>query len=167
LFLNGQSLGKKAKPADDSPRTWDVTFAKGTLRAVARNKGQEVATDELKTAGPPARIVLTTSRPRLSASWDDAAYVTARVVDANGVLCPNANNLIKFSMTGPGQIAAVDNGDVNSHEAYQASQRKVYQGQCVAIVKAKGTGGGITMKASAPGLADGNVTIDTGAKAAQ
>ena len=167
LFLNGQSLGKKAKPADDSPRAWDVTFAKGTLRAVARNKGQEVATNELKTAGPPARIILNTSRPRLSPSWDDAAYVTARVVDANGVLCPNADNLIKFSMTGPGQIAAVDNGDVNSHEAYQSTQRKVYRGECVAIVKSKGIGSGITLKASAPGLADGTVTIDTGAKAAQ
>ncbi|HEX8330623.1 MAG TPA: glycoside hydrolase family 2 TIM barrel-domain containing protein [Hymenobacter sp.] len=58
LFLNDKSLGKKAKPADDSPRTWDVTFAKGTLRAVARNKGQEVATDELKTARPPASFSL-------------------------------------------------------------------------------------------------------------
>jgi beta-galactosidase len=93
--------------------------------------------------------------------------VTARVVDANGVLCPNADNPIKFSMTGPGQVAAVDNGDVNSHEAYQASQRKVYRGECVAIVKAKSTGGGITLKASAPGLADGTVTIDTGAKVTQ
>ena len=167
LFLNGQSLGTKSKPADDSPRAWDVTFAKGTLRAVARNKGQEVAADELKTAGPPARIVLSTSRPRLGAGWDDAAYVTARVVDANGVVCPNSDNFIKFSLTGPGQIAAVDNGDVNSHEGYQVSQRKAYRGECVAIVKATGTGGGITMKAFAPGLADGSVTIDTGAKAAQ
>nr|GFC45442.1 hypothetical protein [Tanacetum cinerariifolium] len=74
LFLNGKSLGTKAKPADDAPRAWDVTFAKGTLRAVARNKGKEVVTDELKTAGPPARIVLSTDRPRLANSWDDVAY---------------------------------------------------------------------------------------------
>jgi beta-galactosidase len=36
LFLNGQSLGAKPKPADDSPRQWSVTYARGTLRAVAR-----------------------------------------------------------------------------------------------------------------------------------
>ena len=167
LFLNGTSLGKKTKPADDSPRAWDVTFAKGTLRAVARNKGQEVATDELKTAGPPARIVLTSSRSRLGAAWDDAAYITARVVDANGVLCPNADNQITFTLAGAGMIAAVDNGNVNSHEGYQTNQRKVYQGQCVAIVKAKSVGGPIAVKASAPGLTDGTVTVETGAKANQ
>lgn len=161
LFLNGQSLGKKAKPADDSPRAWDVTFAKGTLRAVARNKGQEVATDELKTAGPPARIILTTSRPKLGATWDAAAYVTARVVDANGILCPNADNQITFSMTGPALLAAVDNGNVASHEGYQTNQRKAYQGQCIAIVKAKSAGAGITVKASAPGLTDGTLTMET------
>jgi beta-galactosidase len=161
LFLNGQSLGKKDKPANDAPRAWDVTFAKGTLRAVARNKGQEVATDELKTAGAPARIILTTSRPKLGASWDDAAYITARVVDANGILCPNADNQITFSMTGPSLLAAVDNGNVASHEGYQVNQRKAYQGQCIAIVKAKSAGAGITVKASAPGLTDGTVTMET------
>ena len=162
LFLNGKSLGTKSRPADDSPRAWDVTFAKGTLRAVARTQGQEVAIDELKTAGPPARIVLTTSRPKLGTSWDDAAYVTARVVDANGILCPNADNQITFSLTGPALLAAVDNGNVASHESYQANQRKAFQGQCVAIVKAKSGGGGITVKASAPGLTDGAVTMETG-----
>ncbi|MDO7851710.1 glycoside hydrolase family 2 TIM barrel-domain containing protein [Hymenobacter convexus] len=161
LFLNGQSLGKKDKPANDAPRAWDVTFAKGTLRAVARNKGQEVATDELKTAGPPARIVLSTSRPKLGASWDDAAYLTARVVDADGVLCPNADNQLTFTMTGPALLAAVDNGNVASHEGYQTNQRKAYQGQCIAIVKAKSAGGAITVKASAPGLTDGTVTMET------
>jgi beta-galactosidase len=160
LFLNGKSLGTKPKPADDSPRAWDVTFAKGTLRAVARNEGQEAATDELRTAGPPARIVLSTSRPRLGTGWDDVAYVTARVVDANGVLCPNADQQLTFSLTGPGALAAVDNGNVASHEPYQARQRKVYQGQCIALVKATGASGKLSLKASAAGLTDGAITLD-------
>ncbi|RZK61826.1 MAG: DUF4982 domain-containing protein, partial [Hymenobacter sp.] len=160
LFLNGQSLGKKAKPADDSPRAWDVTFARGTLRAVARNQGREVATDELRTAGLPARIVLSTSRPRLGTSWDDVAYITARVVDADGILCPNADQQLTFSVAGPGTLAAVDNGNVASHEPYQARQRKAYQGQCVALVKAAGPRGQLSLKASAPGLADGTITLE-------
>jgi beta-galactosidase len=160
LFLNGKSLGTKPKPADDSPRAWDVTFAKGTLRAVARNKGQEVATDELRTAGAPARIVLSTSTPRLGTTWDDVAYVTARVVDASGVLCPNADPQLTFSVAGPGTLAAVDNGNVASHELYQASQRKAYQGQCVAIVKAQGPSGRLTLKAAAPGLTEGTITLE-------
>jgi beta-galactosidase len=160
LFLNGKSLGTKPKPADDAPRAWDVTFAKGTLRAVARNKGQEVATDELKTAGPPARIVLSTDRPRVANDWDDVAYLTARVVDANGVLCPNADQQLTFSASGPGAVVAVDNGNLASHEAYQALTRHVYQGQCIAIVKANADSGRLVLRASAPGLTDGTLTLE-------
>ena len=159
LFLNGKTLGAKPKPADDSARNWDVTFAPGTLRAVARNGGKEVAVDELKSAGAAARIVLTTNRPELTPDFDSAAYVTAQVVDANGVVNPNANTAITFTLTGPGAVAAVDNGSNTSHELYQTNKCKVAQGQCIAIVKANAAGGGIMLKASAPGLADGSVSI--------
>jgi beta-galactosidase len=160
LFLNGKSLGTKAKPADDAPRAWDVTFAKGTLRAVARNKGKEVATDELKTAGPPARIILSTDRPRLANSWDDVAYLTARVVDANGVLCPNTDQQLTFSASGPGAVVAVDNGNLSSHEAYQALARHAYQGQCIAIVKANAPSGQVVVNVAAPGLTGGTLTLE-------
>jgi beta-galactosidase len=160
LFLNGKSLGAKLKPADDSPRAWDVTFAKGTLRAVARNKGKEAATDELKTAGPPARIVLSTDRPKLAHDWDDVAYITARVVDAYGVLCPNTDQQVTFSASGAGAVVAVDNGNIASHELYQAQARQVYQGQCIALVKANAPSGKITLSAAAPGLAPGTLTLD-------
>lgn len=161
LFLNGESLGSKHKPADDSPRGWDVTFAKGTLRAVARNRGKEVAAEELVTAGAPARIVLSSSRPRLTPGFDDAAFVTARVVDANGVTCPNATNAISFSVAGPGQLTAVDNGDVTSHASYQGNQCIASRVQCLAVVKASAAGGPITLKAAAPGLDGAAVTIQT------
>ena len=161
LFLNGKSLGTKPKPADDAPRAWDVTFAKGTLRAVARNKGKEATTDELKTAGPPARIVLSTDRPRLANDWDDVAYITARVVDANGVLCPNTDQQLIFSASGPGAVVAVDNGHLASHEPYQALARHAYQGQCIAVVKASANAGKIVLKATAPGLADGTLTLES------
>jgi beta-galactosidase len=160
LFLNGKSLGTKPKPADDAPRTWDVTFTKGTLRAVARNKGKEVATDELRTAGPPARIVLSTDRPRVANDWNDVAYITARVVDANGVLCPNTDQQLTFSASGPGAVVAVDNGNIASHERYQALTRQVYQGQCIAIVKANAASGQVALKVTAPGLTDGTLTLE-------
>jgi beta-galactosidase len=161
LFLNGQSLGTKTKPANDSPRDWIVTFAKGTLRAVARNKGKQVAVDELKTAGDPVRIELSATKPALAANWDDAAIVTARVVDANGITVPRATNAINFSVDGKGLIAGVDNGSITSHEPYQSNRCFAASGRCVAIVKAAAAGGKITVKASTQGLADGTITLDT------
>jgi beta-galactosidase len=152
LFLNGKSLGAKAKPADDSPRAWEVTFEKGILKAIGKNKGSEVVTEELVTAGDPVKIILTADRAAISAGWDDLAVVSARVVDANGVICPNADKLISFGISGEGVIAAVDNGDVNSHEAYQATERHLFNGKCIAIIKAKSVKGKIIVTAGAPGL---------------
>jgi beta-galactosidase len=160
LFLNGKSLGTKVKPEDDSPRSWEVTYEKGTLKAVAKNNGKEVASDELKTAGIPAKIILTADKSQISRTWDDLSYVTASVVDADGIVCPNVDKLISFSISESGIISAVDNGDTKSHEQYQASERHVFNGQCIAIIRAKSSSGKITVTASTPELISGSVTIN-------
>jgi len=160
LFLNSKSLGVKVKPADDSPRSWEVTYEKGTLKAVAKNKGKEVASDELKTAGIPARIILTADKSKITKNWDDISYVTANVVDAGGITCPNADKLISFSVSESGMISAVDNGDTDSHEPYQASERHVFNGTCIAIIRAKAASGKITITAASPELSSGSVTIE-------
>lgn len=160
LFLNGQSLGSKAKPANDSPRAWDVSFAPGSLRAVARNKGVEVASDELKTAGAPARIILSSNIATLGSTWDEVAYVTALVVDAKGIVNPNGSRTIHFSSSDSGAVIAVDNGNVTSHDAYQTSQCQTYRGRCIAIVRAKSGAASLSLKAAAAGLAEGSITIN-------
>jgi len=161
LFLNGRSLGAKARPSDDAPRNWKVPFAAGTLKTVGMNSGRVVATYELQTAGEPAKIMLAADRNTLALVWDDVVYVTATVVDENGVLVPSAGDLITFKITGPGVIAAVDSGNNNSHEQFQTTERKAYQGRCFALLKAKAPGGRITLEASAPGLGSKTITIKT------
>lgn len=160
LFLNGKSLGEKARPADDSPRNWTVPFLPGTLRAVGKNKGRVAAFYELRTAGKPAKIALVADRNRLAYVWDDVAYVTASVVDENGVMVPNAGNLITFKTNGNGVIAAVESGDNSSHEPFQASERRAYQGRCFAIVKANRAPGRVMIEASASGLRSSSMTIN-------
>jgi beta-galactosidase len=159
LFLNGKSLGAKLINADASPRTWKVAFAPGTLKAIGKNKGRVVATHELRTAGKPAQIVLTANRNKLTAGWDDVSFVTAMVVDKNGVRIPDASDLITFKVKGPGVIAAVDNADNTSHEPFQATERHAFRGRCVAILKATAPSGRITVSASAPNLTSGSITI--------
>jgi beta-galactosidase len=160
LFLNDISLGSKTKPADDSPRLWDVTFEKGTLKAVGKNNGKVVVTEELKTAGKPAKIVLTVNKTQINNSWDDVAFVTAKIYDVNGNLCPNADELVQFDITGAGFINAVDNGNVASHEMYKATQRHAYRGACIALVKANQPSGKITIKATAVGLESSSINVE-------
>jgi len=160
LRLNGRSLGVQPRAADLAPRTWTVPYAPGTLEAIGRNQGEVVARCQLRTAGPPARLELTAHRAQLAPGWDDVDFVTAEVVDANGVVAPGADNPVTFAVAGPGTIAAVDSADNASHESFQGNARRAYQGRCVAIVRATAATGEITVSASAPGLAPGAVTID-------
>ena len=160
LVLNGKSLGSKTLPADASPRTWKVPFAPGTPKALGKNKGKLAATYELRTAGKPAKLLLSVDRPKLTAAWDDVAYVRVAVTDEGGVLIPDAADLITFKLSGPGRIAAVDSGDNSSHEPFLGEERRAYQGTCVAILKATALGGQITLRAAAPGLRSAEVSIE-------
>ena len=146
-------------PADASPRVWKVAYAPGTLKAVARNEGKVVATDELRTAGQPAKILLTANHKKIADDWDGVAFVRATVVDQHDIPVPGADNLISFKVSGPGVVAAVDNADNASHEPFQASERHAFQGECVAFVKATAPAGKIILTASAPGLKSGSVTL--------
>ncbi len=158
LFLNSKSLGAKKINRDASPRVWKVPFAPGTLKAVAKNGGKVVAQDELRTAGKAAKIILSTATKKISPSFDAVAIVRARVVDADGITVPRADDLISFQVSGPGVIACVDSGDTVSHELFQASVRRAFQGECVAFVKVTAAGK-ISVTVTANGLKKSTVTF--------
>jgi beta-galactosidase len=159
LFLNDKSLGSKPLGNSTTPRVWQVDFEPGTIRAVAKNGGTLVATHQLRTAGKAAKIMLTGNTATLPQDYNQVCRVMASVVDENGVTVPTASPTITFAVSGPGVIAAVDSGDNSSHEPFQASERKAWQGWCVAFVKSSAPAGNITLTASAPGLANGSLRL--------
>jgi beta-galactosidase len=172
LTLNGRSLGRKqplAEPVEipvgpnvsDSLKfaskyrlLWQVPFEPGLLQAVAYRQGMEVARDAMRTAGPPARIRLLADRSTIAAGGDDLAFVTVRIEDRQGNLCPTADNLVNFQVSGAGQIAAVDNGNAATVEPFHADHRKAFNGLALLIVRPRGHGNGVIHVAA---LADGLV----------
>ena len=159
LFLNGKSLGQQSRPKDDSPRSWKVSFAPGTVRAVGLNQGKIVATYELRTAGPPAQLLLASDKSSIVNSWDDVAFVTVSILDEQGTIVPNAENLITFKVEGAGLVAAVDSANSNSHEPYQATQRQAFQGVCLALLKANANRGKIRLTATSTNLRSASVEL--------
>jgi beta-galactosidase len=159
LSLNGKSLGSKTLPSDAAPRLWRVAFEPGAIQAACKSGPRE----ELRTAGKASRITLSVDRAKLRNEWDDVATVTAAVTDDHGVVVPGADAVVAFRVAGPGAIAAVDSGDNASHEPFQAAARRVYDGWCVAVIRATGAGK-ITLGASAARLMAGSVTIEAGVK---
>jgi beta-galactosidase len=139
--------------------SWQVPFAAGELKAVARRGGRTVATDVLRTAGAPHALRLTADRTAIGADGRSLAYLTADVIDAHGVLVPGADDLISFRVTGSGSLAGVDNGREESAERYQASTRTAFHGKALAIVQSGTRPGPITVAASADGLRATTVTL--------
>jgi beta-galactosidase len=158
LFLNNRSLGSKPINADATPRSWTVPFAPGTLHAVGRNKGKDVAAFDLRTAGAPARLLLTAERSTLAATDEDVVYVRATLVDDAGTTVPTAANPITFHLTGPGAIAALDNGDPAVHASFHADTFPAFHGTCVAILRATAPGL-ISLSATTPNLTPASTTL--------
>ncbi len=154
LFLDGHSLGRKKKAPFEYRLRWDsVRYRPGKLVAVAYRNGARWATDSVETAGAPAVLRATPDRPRIRADGRDLAFVTVRVLDAHGRLAPRADNPIHFAIDGPGEIVASDNGDPTSFEPFQARERRLFNGLCLVILRARpGQVGRITLTGSSDGL---------------
>jgi beta-galactosidase len=177
LFLNGKSLGRKKLGVDTFEMpvnkkvsktgvltsrfrlVWDVPYQPGELRAVGYRDGKQYATDTVKTAGAPARIVLAPDRKSIRSGGDDLSFVTVRVEDKDGNLCPLADNLMRFKISGPGSIAGVDNGNAASVEPFQADYRKAFSGMALLIVRS-GEAGQVRVMATSDGLLAAETTIN-------
>ncbi len=161
VTLNGQIVADEKRHPNGSPINLKIPFVPGTLKAVAKQAGAVVASDELVTAGAPARLILSTDAPdtSLGQGIDQVAYVTATLVDNKGIRIPDNNTVVKFGANGQGIIVAVDNGDLMDHDPFQATQRKLYDGNAVAILRANAAQGSISVTASAPGVPDAKLMI--------
>jgi len=159
LFLNGKSLGKQHKTGDQLHVMWKVPFEAGTLRAVSYKQGKQVLTTEVKTAGAPAKIRLTADHRKINADGSDLSFVTIDILDKDGNLVPDAENLVQFKLEGPGKIIGVDNGSPMSMESFKADHRKAFHGKCLCVIQSKKKVGIIRLNANSAGLSESSVNI--------
>jgi beta-galactosidase len=184
LFLNGRSLGVKAKefPSEgvsgawntyDKPKihattadmqfAWDVVYEPGELKAVGYDRsGAVVATTVLRTAHEAAVLEAAVDRSNLKAGARDVAHVTVRALDADGTFVPLADNAVTFELTGPARLIGVDNGDPDSHASYQGNTRALFKGMALALVQSTANSGAVTLTARSPGLREASVAFSTG-----
>ncbi len=161
LFVNGKSMGVKKKQGEELHVWWRVKYEPGEIKAISRKNGKVVLTSEVKTAGKPAKIVLSPDRSHIKADGDDLSFVTVKIEDADGNLVPDAANDVKFSVTGEGSIAGVDNGSETSLESFKADHRKAFNGLCLVVVRSKEQAGKINITATADWLQGASVVVDT------
>jgi beta-galactosidase len=103
---------------------WDVPYRAGPIKVVGYRNGEVVCEKEIRTAGDPARVRLRPDRESIQADGYDLSFVTVRIEDESGTLCPIADNLVRFELEGPGEIAPVGNGNAATTEPFQADYRR-------------------------------------------
>lgn len=165
LFINGKSQGTRAKDAQHLHVVWNLTFEPGTVKVVARKNGVETASREIHTAGEPAQIRLTPDRSTIKNNGTDLSFVTVEILDKDGNLCPNADNLVQFEISGNGFIAGVDNGSPISLERFKDNKRKAFYGKCLVVLQNNGKKGTIKLDAVSEGLKRAHIDIKCAPKA--
>ena len=184
LFLNGRSLGRRAKmsppPGYDldfegmdvrkypdfraNPyyracdkyrlRWFDVPCEPGEIRAVCYRSGEKIGEDVVRTAGEPTAIRIV----RDAYSCGALTWVHVDLVDKAGIRCPLTTDRVTFAVTGPGELAATGNGDAHDCEPFPLPSRRLYFGKAVAVVRRAG-GGEMALRAFVEGLQEAVLRI--------
>ena len=152
LFVNGKSMGRKAK--EGYRIVWDdVVYQPGTLKVVAYKDGAPWAEAETATAGKPSQTALA-----VDFAGDELTFVTACILDKADRLAPDADNRLTFKVKGPGVLVATDAGDPTCHTPFHSSEIQAFHGLCSAIVRRTGPGE-ITVSVSAKGLTPSKISL--------
>jgi beta-galactosidase len=163
LFLNGKSLGRKKKKQFEYRLRWDsVKYEPGELKVIAYKDGKQWAENTVKTTGKPMKLLASADREVINADGKDLAFITVQVIDKDGLTVPRSNNLIEFSIEGPGEIVATDNGDPTNMVSFSSEKREAFSGLCMVIVRSKsGKTGNISVTTKSTGLKDIQVNIQS------
>lgn len=182
LFVNGKSFGIKAlefprqgnsgawnrydRPpvnttTSDLHLTWDVPYEPGTVKAVGRKGGKIVVEEEIHTTGMPSAIHLSVDRNTIDTDERDVAHVKVEVVDENGNVVPDANEMVQLIIEGEGTLIGFDNGNPFDHTSMKSNQRKTFNGLALAVIQSGTRTGIIRVKANSPVLKNASIEITT------
>ena len=138
---------------------WDIPYEPGVIKAVGKINGKIVCSEEILTAGEPFAVRLSADCDTIDVDERGVSNVKVEIVDSVGNVIPTADNLIQFSIEGEGKIIGVDNGNPLDYDSYQASQRKAYNGMCLAIIQSLRKEGNIKLVAKSQGLKEAIISI--------
>ena len=166
LIVNGKSLGTKQNdrnnPKVRNQIRWEpVAYHAGYIEAVARKGGKVVARHHVETAGPAVALRLVADNSQWRADGMDLQHVTVQAVDRKGRIVPLANDDVKFSVEGDARLVAVSSGDHYSDELTCTDHRRLFDGQCMAILRSSRKAANVVLTASAPGMKPARLKLRT------
>lgn len=165
LFVNGKSQGRRSCDKSDAIDRYrlrwnDVVYEPGEIRVVAYSAdGTPAAEKTVRTAGKATQLRITPNRSVIAADGDDLVYFTVEALDKNGNVVPDADNMVRFSVSGAGTYEAGANGDPTCVLPFQNPEMKLFSGAATAIARPATTPGVLTIKATSKGLRPATATV--------
>jgi beta-galactosidase len=165
LYLNEKLIGEQPTTEEQQFKAvFNVPYSPGILSAVGVNDNKESEPIILKTSGKSAKIRLIPDRIKISSDGQDLSFITVEVTDEDGILQPNAQNQLHFSVSGPGVIAGVDNADIKDPDPYSGNARKAWHGRALVVVRSTRDAGNIKLTVSSEDLPEASVMINSDLK---
>ena len=158
LFLNGKSAGKQ-KAVPYKKLIWSLVYQPGKLEAKAYKDGKLLTWNVVETTSAPNEIALNSNVNNIKANGCDVAVIRVAIKDNKGRVVPTANNMVLFSIEGPGKIIGTGNGNPTSYEPDKAKQRLAFNGHCLVLVQSDKKAGAIKLKASSAMLRGAELVI--------
>ncbi|WP_176842144.1 glycoside hydrolase family 2 TIM barrel-domain containing protein [Chitinophaga filiformis] len=161
LVLNDFRVATK-NVTDSTPltATFDIPYTPGVLTAfVYDRKGNEIGVKTLAMTNPPQAIKLTADRTQIAADANELVYVNVDIVDDLGRVVPNANVPLKLTVGGPATLAAAGSACPNCPASFQQSALTTFRGRGLAILRANGRSGSITLQIEGQGLKMAKISI--------
>ncbi len=173
LFVNGKSMGIKQKDKGNKYTRYrlmwnDVVYQPGEIKVVGYDiNNKAVAEQVIRTAGEPHSVRLTPDREKIKSNGKDLSFVTVEILDKNGNLCPRADNLLFFQVSGAGKLKAVCNGNAIDQTSFSSNYMRTFNGKMVAVIESETESGEITLGVSGGKLTSKLLRITAGNEIAQ
>ena len=106
-----------------------------SLKVVAYKNGKKWAGNKVKTTGNPYSLMASSDRGMIKSDGKDLVFITVQITDKDGLVVPRTNNQIDFSIEGPGEIVATDNGDPTNMVSFSSKMREAFNGLCLVVVR--------------------------------
>ena len=106
----------------------------------------------LHTAGDPVELRLEPDVNVLKSDGLDLAYIKVTLLDREGIIVPDADRYVRFTVEGGATSAGVASSDIFSNELWDGDGRSTYKGRCYLVVRSNRKRSDVTIRASAEGL---------------
>ena len=160
LYLNDKLVGEAPTGRDQQfAALFTVPYAPGSLRVEGVRGGRVVAHTALTTVGDSTSLRLTPDRSIIDSDGQDLSFVNIEAIDAAGHFQPSSEQQVEFTITGPGVIAGIGNGDTKDLEQYQANHRALFNGRALVVIRSLRNQGMIKLTAKAVGMGETSVNV--------